>query len=272
MAAARSIPPIPTTTSGRPGAKNGADSTALVPAAPRPQSLEAKIGRRDTPPARRTPLSSPPPAGRASEPLRPMPIAPTNERNVRQAKAGARSEPSPALPTAQVPWSEPESIENEIVRALRFDPQTRGGPTGNRQEPSSARPTVDPATTLGDLADKLEEALAREVQAAGQPRHPGSDVEDFGFENAAPAAENERAKPSTQKDRQEKRERSESVRNAKPAPAPEPEPRHEPSPTPERREEAPVISLSSRRRESADQLEDEMARLLGELTSDTKGR
>jgi hypothetical protein len=199
-----------------------------------------------------------------------MPIAPTNERNIRQAKAGARSEPSPALPAAQVPWSEPDSIENEIVRALRFDPHTRGGPTGNRQEPSSARPTVDPATTLGDLADKLEEALAREVQAAGQTHHAGPDVEDFGFESAAPVAENERAKPSAQKDRQEKRERPESVRNAKVAP--EPEPRHEPSPPPERREEAPVISLSSRRRESADQLEDEMARLLGELTSDTKGR
>jgi hypothetical protein len=32
-----------------------------------------------------------------------------------------------------------------------------------------------------------------------------------------------------------------------------------------------VISLNARRRESADSLEDEMARLLGELTGDTKG-
>jgi hypothetical protein len=56
------------------------------------------------------------------------------------------------------------------------------------------------------------------------------------------------------------------------APSPEPEPRREAPPAPERREETPVISLNSRRREAADPLEDEMARLLGELTSDTKGR
>ena len=56
------------------------------------------------------------------------------------------------------------------------------------------------------------------------------------------------------------------------AAAPEPEARREPAPKPEHREETPVISLNSRRREAADPLEDEMARLLGELTSDTKGR
>jgi hypothetical protein len=33
-----------------------------------------------------------------------------------------------------------------------------------------------------------------------------------------------------------------------------------------------VISLNARRREASDPLEDEMARLLGELTGDTKGR
>jgi hypothetical protein len=55
------------------------------------------------------------------------------------------------------------------------------------------------------------------------------------------------------------------------APAPEPEPRREPpAPAEHRQEEAPVINLSARRREPADPLEDEMARLLGELAGDTK--
>ena len=40
----------------------------------------------------------------------------------------------------------------------------------------------------------------------------------------------------------------------------------------ERHEEAPVINLNARRRDAADPLEDEMARLLGELTSDTSRR
>jgi hypothetical protein len=54
--------------------------------------------------------------------------------------------------------------------------------------------------------------------------------------------------------------------------SPEPERRRERESSSERREEAPVISLNARRRESSDSLEDEMARLLGELTGDTKGR
>ena len=125
------------------------------------------------------------------------------------------------------------------------------------------------STTLGDLADKLEEALAREVQSAGQPHRAGPDAEDFGFENKATPAPAERTKPAPpRRTRSEKRERVEPPRAAKLAPTPEAEPPAQP----ERREEAPVISLNSRRRESADQLEDEMARLLGELTSDTKGR
>ena len=64
----------------------------------------------------------------------------------------------------------------------------------------------------------------------------------------------------------DRRDRNEPARTTKLAPE------AELPAQPERREEAPVISLNSRRRESADQLEDEMARLLGELTSDNKGR
>jgi hypothetical protein len=87
-----------------------------------------------------------------------------------------------------------------------------------------------------------------------------------------PAALVEPPKPKPvppQKARPEKRERPEPQRAAA-KPAPEAEASAEPAA--ERREEAPVISLNSRRRESADPLEDEMARLLGELTGDSKGR
>jgi hypothetical protein len=85
--------------------------------------------------------------------------------------------------------------------------------------------------------------------------------------HAPPAAQPERQQP----ERQERRERGETQRSGM-ASAPEPENRRDSQAQSERREEAPVISLNARRRESADQLEDEMARLLGELTSDNKGR
>jgi len=190
-----------------------------------------------------------------------------NDRHARPVKPPGRSEPAAGLPAAQIPWSDPDSIENEIVRALKFDPHTRADQNTGRRETPMPRAIVDSSTTLGDLADKLEEALAREVQSAGQHR-PGPDVQDFGFESEATPAPAERAKPPAQKERSERRDRNEPARPPKLAPAPEAEPPAQP----ERREEAPVISLNSRRRESADQLEDEMARLLGELTSDTKGR
>ena len=54
------------------------------------------------------------------------------------------------------------------------------------------------------------------------------------------------------------------------APAPQAEPRREARATAERQEEAPVISFAARRRDISDPLEDEMARLLGELSGDTR--
>src|SRR6185312_15201874 len=120
--------------------------------------------------------------------------------------------------------------------------------------------------------DRLEEALAREVTAVNAPRRgPAPSNDDFAFENDVAPAQPERAASTRERPertidapaRSETRERRpERPSLAAPA-APEPEPR---------REEAPVISLNARRRESADALEDEMARLLGELTSDSKAR
>ena len=184
-------------------------------------------------------------------------------RNAARSPVGGSSLPQ-LFPVRTLPGSNQNSIENEIVRALKVDPQVHTGQAG---APSAK--TVDSSTTLGDLADRLEEALAREVQSAGDAR-PTSDSIDFGFESEAPPAE--LTTPGSAAPQKEKRERSEAPRVAAVAPAPEAESKREPAPPAERREEAPVISLNARRRESADQLEDEMARLLGELTGDIKSR
>jgi hypothetical protein len=164
------------------------------------------------------------------------------------------------LPAANIPWSEGDSLESEIVQALNVEPRldrNAAPPTAARD--AGTKKQTDSGTTLGDLADRLEEALAREVQSAGKPT----------------AAEPERKPPETRKrlevkERTETRDRPERAMSA----APEGESRRETSRDQhqERREEAPVISLNARRREAADPIEDEMARLLGELTGDTKSR
>ena len=234
------------------------------------RSMDSNAGRREpTPPPRRVPAGQNPPP-----PNRSLPHA---AQAGRPARTNGRAEPGASLPAAQIPWSDPDSIENEIVRALRFDPQTRGGaPASGRREPTApAKPAMDSSATLGDLADRLEEALAREMQSTGPGRKADPILEDFSFDTEpAPRAE---PPPPAPRDRErlERRERSERSEPQRPsmAAAPEPESRREPPPKPEQhREETPVISLNSRRREAADPLEDEMARLLGELTSDTKSR
>jgi hypothetical protein len=202
------------------------------------------------------------------------------EESVRMQPAERRGElPRDAaraanLPAAEVPWpAEGDSVENEIVRALRDDPPPQPRHAGQkaplRQETASAKGTTDPATTLGDLAERLEEALAREVQAANQGRSLQLGLDAYVTE-PDPART-----PPVAKERPEQRSRSETRERPEPrviAPAPEPEPRRESRAVPERQEEAPVINLNARRREAVDPLEDEMARLLGELTGDTKRR
>ena len=244
------------------------------PAPQRSQPADPHFGRRETASPRRAPQTQSTPAqtGRAAEPHRAQPAAAAD----RQARTAGRTvAPAGGLPAAQIPWSDPDSIENEIVRALRFDPHTRPSAAGanGRRELSTAKSMVDSSTTLGDLADRLEEALAREVQAANPPRRQEVDIQEFGFDLDSERKSDEPATPAP-REREERRERAEPPKPAKAAmaAAPEPEARREAPAQPERREETPVISLNSRRREAADPLEDEMARLLGELTSDTKGR
>lgn len=222
-------------------------------ALPRPQAVETQPKRRDLLPSRRTTVVPTQPAG-------PQHQAASAERGNSRT---TRVEPPNSLPAAQIPWSDPDSIENEIVRALRFEPQARPAQTGRRETPT-LKAMAESQTTLGDLADRLEEALAREVQSASQPRRIEPTIDDFGFDNPAQVTREETA--ALQPERTERRELE--ARQLVDTPA-EPERRRESA---ERREEAPVISLNARRKESADQLEDEMARLLGELTSDNKGR
>jgi len=227
----------------RPVAPKPADTADAKSAKPK-QAVEAQFSRRDPP--------APPAAAQAQS-----------------AAAAPQPGPKPAeLPAAEVPWPDGDSLENEIVKALRVEPKAAApGPVQQRDAAATAK-TAAPATTLGDLADRLEEALAREVQNAGQK---GSrldlGLDAFGFDqsnggHAAPEAPN---LPST-----ERKPKPESVK-AMPS-APEPETRRELRIQPERQEEAPVISLSARRREPVDPLEDEMARLLGELTGDSGRR
>ncbi len=167
------------------------------------------------------------------------------------------------------------------MQALRFDPVPRGAGQATPRPQPAAKAAEPESTTLGNLADRLEEALAEEVQAVTHGSSPALDLEsdEFGF-GERPAARNSRA--GRQDEPRARSAKAEPPRAPEPkTPAPEPEKRRdaaasgervERSERTERREEAPVISLNARRRESSDALEDEMARLLGELTGDTKGR
>jgi hypothetical protein len=172
------------------------------------------------------------------------------------------------LPPAAVPWPEADSVESEIVRALSVEPpQTTSSRAASPQAAATGKPTSDAGTTLGDLAERLEEALAREVQSASKTRGRADlSLDTFGFDREPP----ERAAPDQKTSQQQQRDRREPPKVA--TPAPEPEARRDLRPQPERQEEAPVINLHTRRRESVDPLEDEMARLLGELTGDSNRR
>jgi hypothetical protein len=189
--------------------------------------------------------------------------APAGEPRARATRdangdAAAREAPKPGgLPPADVPWPDTDSVETEIVQALNAEPGSASAEKKEPREPAKAKST-NSSTTLGDLADRLEEALAREVKAANQSRSRlDLNLDAFGFGR------------EKSKERTEPKLRPEP---AHPAAAPEPEAKQESRPAPDRQEETPVISLNARRREPVDPLEDEMARLLGELTGDTGRR
>jgi hypothetical protein len=209
----------------------------------------------------------------------------------------------PSLPPAQIPWPEPaQPAAGPGVGTRPVPPQplqAGHGRPGERQD-ATARPPAEPGTTLGDLAERLEEALAREVHGSRRPGpgQPEYDLGGFGLgENGdagrnsasatlpptqsagpartpvptpalppAPAAASAPDRASATVDRRDQ-EPPKTIDAA-----PEPDVRRDLRGSPDRPDEAPVISLSARRREPVDPLEDEMARLLGELTGDTTRR
>jgi hypothetical protein len=108
--------------------------------------------------------------------------------------------------------------------------------------------------------------LAREVQSANKGRSRlDPNVDTFSFDREAGE---EPAPDARQGSGQPERREPPKVM----APSPEPEMRRDARPQPDRQDDAPVISLHGRRKEAVDPLEDEMARLLGELTGDTNRR
>ncbi len=221
---------------------------------------------------------------------RPQPERPTQvraekqPRPEKQARAertnNVRNGGAPVgLPSAQVPWVELDTIEAEIVQALRLDgprraeaaePQSAGA-TQSTREPEPAKHAMESSATLGDLADRLEEALAREMQSVGPKSPKRAEASAAAAAGLEKSVDNAGAKRLVGRDMPERKPEPAQ----QPAVSAAPEPPQPPAPREtaqsDRREEAPVISLNARRREAADPLEDEMARLLGELTGD-KGR
>jgi hypothetical protein len=244
---------------------------------PRAQAPEPQIGtRRDAaPPAvfkRPAPVPAAPVGSAKPEPARETPAADRRPSAGREERGAVKSAPMPA---AQVPWPEPDSVESEIVRALSSEP-----PQAGRAQAPAGKPASDPNTTLGDLAERLEEALAREVESASRTRSRSDvNLDSFAFDRDRPT-EPPVAEPKVPPSQRERREPPKVI-----AAVPEPETRRDKGGAqepqdgrrdrpaqPEQQEEAPVISLNARRREPVDPLEDEMARLLGELTGDTNRR
>ncbi len=293
--AARSatVEDLPRRTEAQVAAKPGAElrpGDSGDSAKPKQQSVEAQFGRRD-------PLAPVSAAAAAGAPTPAPAIAPTGMTAANAEREGAALSDSagkpegpaggPAvLPAAAIPWQEADSVESEIIKALSTEsrpPPEAGSARPPQREAAPAGRTTNPATTLGDLADRLEEALAREVQSAGPRSRLDLDLDAFGFDRDKPGgvpagdrprpvqtpAPELRAKPE-QKPAAERKPKSEAAKVI-PA-APEPEGRRDSRAHIERQDEAPVISLNARRREAIDPLEDEMARLLGELTGDTGRR
>ena len=255
-------------------------------------------------------------AGQAVHPVVGPPAAgpdkgPAAREGTAPPKPAARTEGADKAPPRPAPQAEDaDNIEGEIVRALRISPfpplpfpanEPTHRPAAAATASAAGTPrdvglktggsaTANPGTTLGDLAEKLEEALAREVRSASQGRNRFNldlDTLNFDTDRIRPAASGVEAKsPAAAANGP-----GQATAGA-PAPAREPAsqapahaPLNAPGPTAPaadgRREgraaidrpgEPPVISLSARRKEVSDPLEDEMARLLGELTGDSTRR
>jgi flagellar protein FliO/FliZ len=241
-----------------------------VPEPPRSMPAAEATPEREAPEQKNLPQSASPEAG--GEPAAAAPAGPVTDP--------ARSEPAAALPAAGRP-AEPgqpvapagEDATGPVGPAMRLTqdgPQQPTGPAvvghGPGAVPSAslaaARVEVAAAplsgfkpgrgTTLGDLAERLEEVLIQKA-ATGT----GADVGAPGGVQAVPPSP---ASPQPN-------EPSGAGPAALPHSGPHP---GQPLPPPDpEADEAAIIDFSARRKSSDDSLEEEMARLLGELTRDT---
>ncbi len=206
--------------------------------------------------------------------------APAEQSELKRARPSQQRPEMPAtrqLPSVTAPApatnglsTEETDIENEIVRALGMDVMPeQSQPTAAPQPPAAK--AGEPRTRLGDLADRLEEALAREVRSAGHAKtRLDLDLDTYGLDrerdrnakgerpaSGEPSPSGEHSRSSEAASQREKTASNEPADTAKRGDRARPE---------QRQEHPPVISRSARRRDASDPLEDEMARLLGELT------
>ncbi len=191
--------------------------------------------------------------------------------------AGDTAGPAAKSPGAISPFPTiPEDVRRSVLEAAR---RAEGLPDAD-----SAVSDGDTKTTLGDLAERLEQALAEQASTLSGQLQPGDDAKP------APGPEPSAAQePATSVEAWESGELAASgpqaaavkpdVTPAQPAPSestPESEPRQSQAML-EDETDSGVIDFSDRKKASpetktSDTLEDEMARLLGELTGGSSGR
>jgi len=199
-----------------------------------------------------------------------MPSAPVTDAKA-QRPNGDDPGRRPPLPPADLPWPDPADMEGEIVQALRNElkPGEAGASVRQPPPPPPSALQTDHDDALGELENRLEEALAREV-GPGRAERGGVPAPDaFAFDRGpAPRAPEP---PAPHPNSPPARATPGMGQNAA-APEPRPAPDRHPPPDANTAEDAPVIPLNTRRRDAFDPLEDEMARLLGELTGDSSRR
>lgn len=162
------------------------------PAEPRRADQQTAAAARLTPSGRREPsltLAPAPARLNAAGPAAVVPVNPPAQTRERPASAAAvvPARPAPQAAPPITPQSDPNTIDIEgEIGALTFEPFPHHAFPSGPKAASPAAPAArnvgavaDPGTTLGDLAEKLEAALARDIVSkdpeAGTPCRTGSD-------------------------------------------------------------------------------------------------
>ncbi|SEQ08372.1 Flagellar biosynthesis protein, FliO [Faunimonas pinastri] len=261
-----------------------------------PSAPDAGVPSRDKGPAAEEPVAQAPtqpepqPAPKApSAPERPAPSpGPARTSLLQQLRGGApaqRAEPAPAQPEPATQAAETETLSQPEHPAT---PDVEAGRP--ESAPRADRPQPTPAAgmkTLDDLAARLEAAIAErsaneatrpqvaapEVSRPAERRAPSVEAPAMGASNAtsatAPIVEAPRVAPVQNGDLTAVRPMAPSPAGERSAPAPTVAGRSASAPA---RAEPQVERPAPSRRDTADSLEEEMARLLGELSTETTRR